>query len=169
MTARIALRRLRSADLRGFQAYRHDEQVARFQGWQPEPDETVAAFIEAMAAVELFPLGQWVQLGIADIDDDALIGDVGICVGADGRAAELGFTLSRGSQGMGLAREAVDAAITLIFGLTAVSRIVSITDSRNVASIRLLQRVGMRQVETLQSVFRGEACTELVFNLPRPS
>ena len=68
-----------------------------------------------MSTVRLFPHGQWVQLGIADRRTHALIGDVGICVAADGEKAEIGFTMDSTAQGMGLGSEAVRAAISLIF------------------------------------------------------
>ena len=39
------------------------------------------------------------------------------------------------------------------------------TDSRNDASIRLLERSGFKRQETRDAVFRGEPCTEHVYVL----
>ena len=89
------LRRLELADLARFQAYRRDPDVGEFQGWEPESDHEAARFIEDMNGVDFFPRGAWVQLGIADKYTDDLIGDVGICVSADGEKAEIGFTVDR--------------------------------------------------------------------------
>jgi RimJ/RimL family protein N-acetyltransferase len=54
-----------------------------------------------------------------------------------------GFTLSRKSQGRGLATEAVRGAIYLIFERTPALRVHAVTDARNLPCIRLLERIGM--------------------------
>jgi RimJ/RimL family protein N-acetyltransferase len=164
---RVAIRRLCDADLPAFQAYRHDARLGRYQGWQPQSDQEALAFIAEMSRAPLFPLGQWVQLGIADRDSDGLIGDVGVCVAGHGGEAEIGFTLGPAAQGRGLATEAVRAAIGLVFERTAVAQVVAVTDSRNLSCVRLLERLGMRKVDTAAAVFRGEACVEHAYALAR--
>ncbi len=166
--ARVRLRRLGVADLRAFQGYRHDTELGRYQGWLPQTDVQAQAFLDAMSRAPLLAPGAWVQLGIADCRDDALIGDIGLCVSSTGDRAEIGFTLRAASQGRGLASEAVMAAIRLVFEATVVARIVGITDARNLASIRLLERVGMRRASTAPTEFRGEACIEHAHELSRP-
>ena len=159
-TARLRLRRLREQDLAPFQAYRRDAELGRYQGWLPMDDGAALAFLQQMADSAFCPPGAWFQLGIAEITGDTLIGDVGIHLQADGSAAEIGFTLARGAQGRGLATEAVAAAIDLVFAHTPAARVVGITDARNSASVRLLDRTGLRRFATLDAVFRGEACVE---------
>lgn len=166
--ARVRLRRLTQADLPAFQAYRHDAELGRYQGWLPQTDAQAQAFLDEMSRATLLAPGAWVQLGIVDGRDDALIGDIGLCVSSTGESAEIGFTLRASSQGHGLAGEAVRAAIQLVFAATAVARIVGITDARNLASIRLLERVGMRRSSTGPAEFRGAACIEHVHELLRP-
>jgi [ribosomal protein S5]-alanine N-acetyltransferase len=63
-----------------------------YQDWEAVPDTVASQFLEEMSDVRLFPLGTWVQLGIADQQTNELIGDVGVCVSADGKQAEIGFT-----------------------------------------------------------------------------
>lgn len=167
--ARVQLRRLGIADLPAFQAYRHDAELGRYQGWLPQTDVQAQAFLDAMSRAPLLAPGAWVQLGIADCRDDALIGDIGLCVSSTGDRAEIGFTLRASSQGRGLASEAVMAAIQLVFEATAVARIVGITDARNFASIRLLERVGMRRASSGPAEFRGGGCIEHVHELSRPT
>lgn len=120
-----------------------------------------------MSDVTLFPRGQWVQLGIADRSTNALIGDVGIWVAADGEKAEIGFTLDATAQGVGFGTEAVREAISLIFERAPVAQIVAVTDTRNLPSIGLLERVGMRRVATIAAVFRGEPCMEHIYAISR--
>jgi RimJ/RimL family protein N-acetyltransferase len=127
-SARVRLRRFRADDLERFQAYRHDPDVGRYQGWAPTSDERARAFIEEMAAEEFGRPGDWLQIAVAGAGD-ALIGDIGLRVMAGGTEAEFGITLARAAQGQGLAEE---AARTLIEGLrsrTRVRRLIAIADT----------------------------------------
>jgi hypothetical protein len=45
----IRLRRFRDSDLAAFQAYRHDPEVGRWQGWTPGPDALALDFLRRMA------------------------------------------------------------------------------------------------------------------------
>ncbi len=166
---RVSLRRLAAADLPTFQAYRHDAGVGQYQDWVPLSDEDASQFIADMSHAVLFPRGHWVQLAIADRRSNELIGDLGICVAADGAAAEIGITLASAAQGMGFATDALQAVIDLTFDQASVSRIVAVVDARNLPAIRLLERVGMRRVDTVAARFRGQPCVEHVYGLPRPS
>lgn len=165
---RVVLRRLCAADLPAFQAYRHDAAVGRYQGWTPQSEPAALAFIEQMADAPLFPAGAWVQIGIADRASDVLIGDIGVCVAADGTTAEIGFSLSTPAQGRGLGTEAVKEAIRLLFQQTPVAEVIGVTDARNVPSIRLLERVGLRRISSQDSIFRGEPCVEHTYAIGRP-
>ena len=163
-SARLALRRFRPDDLRRFQAYRHDPEVARYQGWDPVSDEQARRFLAEMSEAPFGEPGEWLQIAIAD-RDDVLIGDIGLFTAVSGAEAELGISLAREAQGRGLAEE---AARTLIDGLrahTAVQRLVGITDTRNLPSARLLRRLGMRLEAEMPAEFQGEPCMEWHFAL----
>jgi RimJ/RimL family protein N-acetyltransferase len=159
-TPRLLLRRLASGDLKDFQAYRHDPEVGRYQGWLPTDDRAAETFLAEMGRIDIFQPGVWFQLGIADRSSGRLIGDIGICVAMDGNEAEIGFSLCADAQGRGLATEAVREAVALLFEQAGVARVVGITDARNLPSIRLLERVGMRRQQTVAALFRGEPCQE---------
>jgi len=163
-TPRLRLRRLVPDDLAQFQAYRTDPEVGRWQGWTATGDTAARLFLEQNAMVPLFVPGEWFQLGIALAQDDGagpLIGDIGIGLDeADPTRAEIGFSLHLAWQGRGLAAEAVDAARTLAFTQGGVTRLRAVTDTRNAASIRLLERLGFRLEGTVPAIFRGEACEE---------
>jgi aminoglycoside 6'-N-acetyltransferase len=164
---RVVLRRLRRSDLAAFQAYRHDPELGRYQGWSAQSDADAQAFIDEMAAAPPFVRGQWLQLGIADAASDALIGDIGLCLDSDGRSAEIGFTLARAHQGRGLATAAVAQALQLLWDRD-IERVVGITDTRNRASLRLLERLGFVPQQTRTTVLKGEPCDEVVCMLERP-
>lgn len=163
----MKLRRLSPDDLAAFQAYRNDPDVGRWQGWTPLPDAWSLPFLQEMARVALFKPGRWTQLAIADTHTDALLGDLGVYVSPDGREAEFGFTLARAAQGRGIASAAVRAAIARVFAETRVERIHARTDARNTACLRLLQRLGARQLARIDTRLRGAPSVELRHELAR--
>lgn len=162
---RLTLRRLRPGDLPAFQAYRHDPDVGRYQGWEPASDEESLAFLTEMARAPFGRPGEWLQIAIADGVDDRLLGDVYVHLMAVGREAEFGITLARSAQGRGFAEEAARALIDGLGEHTAVRRLIAITDVRNVASARLLRRLGMTLEVEASAEFRGEPCREWHFAL----
>jgi [ribosomal protein S5]-alanine N-acetyltransferase len=142
--------------LDAFQAYRHDEEVGRYQGWEPWSATKALTFLEAMSTVDLLDPGTWCQVGIAARESEGLIGDIGMCVRLKEHQAEIGFSLNAQWQGRGLATEAIGLATDLLFEQTAVDQIVCITDARNLAANRLLRRMRMDHVRTEDALFRGE-------------
>ena len=166
LTPRGRLRRLATTDLAAFQAYRRDPDIGRFQGWSPQGDAEAGAFLAAMNAAPLFAPGAWSQIAIVD-GADALIGDIGVCLARDAETAELGFTLAGAAQGRGLAREAVAAAIALVFRHTPATRILCVTDERNAPAQRLIARLSMTLERQSPALFRGQACTEFHYALAR--
>jgi RimJ/RimL family protein N-acetyltransferase len=125
------------------------------------------AFINEVAAAELFVVGQWAQIAIAEANTGQLVGDIGIFVAENADSAEVGFTLSPTATGKGYATAAVRETFHLLFEYTLVKRIIGVTDARNIPSVRLLERVGMTRVESRETVFRAEPCTEWVYAIPR--
>jgi len=171
-TPRTWLRRLSLADLADFQAYRTDPEVGRWQGWTATGEPAARLYLTQNAACALFVPGDWFQVGIALRSPDGrgpLIGDIGLCVDADDPACgHIGFSLNRQWQGRGLATEAVAAARTLAFGPGGLQRLTAVTDTRNLASVQLLRRLGFRLEHTAAAVFRGEACQEHHFVAEAP-
>jgi ribosomal-protein-alanine N-acetyltransferase len=161
------LRRMRPHDLAAFQAYRSLPELGRYQGWSSMSDAEALQFLDDVHRAPLFTQGHWVQLGIAELESDALVGDIGLYLSEDGTSGEVGFTLRPASQGRGVATLAVREALQLFFSATNVNRVLAITDERNLPSFRLLERVGFQIIESRQAVFRGEPCTERVYALPR--
>jgi [ribosomal protein S5]-alanine N-acetyltransferase len=163
----VVLRRLALSDLAAFQAYRHDAVLGQYQGWSATSDADAASFLTEMSTAPLLRPGTWSQIGIATSDSQTLVGDIGLFLASDGQHAEIGFTLRRESQGLGLATTAVREAIHLVFEHTTTEQVLGITDARNLPSIRVLERVGMRKTESRSVLFRGEACIEYIYAVSR--
>lgn len=162
------LRRLHVDDLAAFQAYRAIPELGRYQGWTPMPEHEAIDFLTRMHEKPLLRRGEWIQLGIADRTTQELIGDIGIYLSDDGAGAEIGFTLAPQSQGRGIATAAVRAAVQLVFENTPVRHVTGMTDTRNLASARLLERAGFIYRHDREALFRDQPCTEKVYTLERP-
>ena len=131
-------------------------------------DASAAAFLDTMASAPIGIPGEWFQIAVADRSTDALIGDIGICLRNDGtRTAEIGFTIAPTAQGQGLGTEAVTAVLAMLFDAGDVELVEGITDERNMPSIRLLERVGMRFLRMQEAMCKGEPCTEHVYSIAR--
>ena len=161
------LRRLAVSDLPEFQAYRSDSLLARYQDWSAKSDAEACAFLARMNTAELLQPGAWSQIGIAEPDSSILIGDIGLFLSADGRQAEIGITLRRQSHGRGIGTAAAREAINLVFERTNAERVLGIADARNIRSIRLLQRLGMRILESRDAISREEPCIDHIYSLSR--
>ncbi len=166
IVAGAVLRRLAVSDLPAFQAYRNDSLLGRYQGWSAKSDAEAGAFLARMSAAELFEPGVWAQIGIADLHG-LLIGDIGLLLATDGQHAEIGITLRRESQGCGIGTAAAREAIDILFERTDAESVLGIADARNAQSIRLLQRVGMRMLESRSAVYRDEPCIDHVYAVTR--
>jgi RimJ/RimL family protein N-acetyltransferase len=168
-TDRLILRRFHARDVDAFSAYRSDPVVARYQSWDPPftADEAIS-FVGSLASVHPGSPDEWFQFAIQDRATGDLIGDCGLRV--DGRSpdvAELGFTLARDRQGRGFALEAVAAVLAYAADRLGVRRVVAVTDARNGPSIALLERLGMRHMESRTVRFKGERCEEREYRLDR--
>lgn len=165
-TGRLVLRRFADRDLAAFQSYRCDPEVGRYQGWSALDAAGAAEFIARMAVAAIGVPGEWFQVAIADKSTGILVGDIGIGFDKDRSGiAEIGFSMAPAVQRRGLGTEAVQAALMLLFESGKVDVVEGITDARNVPSIRLLERVGMRHARTQQALFKGEVCTEHVYSI----
>ena len=164
---RVRLRKLRASDFLSFHAYRSDADVARYQSWLPMSETEASEVLREYARNAGLEPGEWAQIGIAAIEDDNLIGDLGVWLAPDGRWAEFGVSLHPQFQRDGMGRESAAALTTLLFAHTAVQRVVAVTDTRNLACIALLQSLGMRLVDTAEAEFKGEVCSEHVFAIER--
>lgn len=160
------LRRFTAADIAAFARYRADAELARFQGWSPIDLEAARRFVTTMAALPDLQPGQWIQLAIADVDDDALVGDVGVFVDAAMTESEVGFTVAREFQGRRHAANAVRLLVELLAAATPVGLLRATTDVRNLGSIRVLERTGFVATHEYATEFKGEPCTERAYRLP---
>jgi [ribosomal protein S5]-alanine N-acetyltransferase len=138
------LRKIRLTDAPDIFAYASDPAVARYTTWPPHP--TVAAteaFVrEVLQRYAQGLVGPW---GIVHRDDGRLIGSCGFAyVMAWHGRAEIAYALSRPYWGQGLMPEAVRAVFAFGFDTLHLNRIEARCELENVASERVMQKVGMQ-------------------------
>lgn len=142
---RLRLRSLLANDAERMFAYRSQPQVQKYQSWAPTSIGEVRSFIDRMSERE-FNVPGWYQVGIAEQADDLLIGDCGIHVlETDSRVAEIGITIAPAFQGNGYAAEAINAILNLLFVQLGKHRVFASVDPRNLQSMALMKRLGLRQ------------------------
>ena len=146
-TNRLVLRPFTEADLPAFAAYRSDPEVARYQSWSPPYSMDAArAFLEQMSRAVPGTPGTWFQLAMERHAQPGIIGDCAFQVlPEDALQAQIGFTLSPAFQRQGYASEAVRELVSFLFAEFKLHRITAICDAKNLASARLLERIGMRR------------------------
>lgn len=141
-TPRLLLRSFRLTDIDDALAYRNDEEFARYMPHIPQPFTRKDA--EEFVAVNMAE--PWRQSPtFAVVFDGKVIGTVNFKVNAETRSAMLGYAIGREWWGQGLAFEAVSAAVTWASSTFRLTRLWAACDPLNARSIRLMQRLGMKQ------------------------
>jgi RimJ/RimL family protein N-acetyltransferase len=143
-TARLILRRSKDTDAAAVFEYGGDPDVARFADWPrlTNIDEARSAVVNATLR---WNSGDYAWR-ITVMPDDTPVG--GVACSFDGDRAEFGFLVHRKLWGRGYATEAAGAVYQWLTSLQSVQRIQATCDIENVASARVLEKLGM-QCETV--------------------
>ena len=112
----------------------------------PKTFDEVTDFITKKVSSTIDVVDTWHQLVINNIDNDRIIGDVGIhFFDSDKYQVEIGCTLDKQYHGKGYATEALAGTVDFLFNELNKRRIVTSIDPRNIKSIELMQRLGFRK------------------------
>jgi RimJ/RimL family protein N-acetyltransferase len=168
ITQRLALRDLEANDGPRIFSYHRRPEVSEFQSWGTESVDVVQSFIRSLATMQPGTPGKWYQVGIYLLDGGKLVGDCGFrTLTDDPEQVEIGMTLAPEFQGQGFATEAARALLDYLFVTLDKHRVFGSVDPRNVSSLKLLERLGMRKeahfVKSLR--FRGEWVDDMIFAL----
>lgn len=139
---RIRLRAMTAVDVPRLYTQFSDPKVMRY--WSRGPLMRVEDAREMFDEIDRgVRAGEFLQWAIARREDDLMIGSCALFAqNAAHRRAEIGFALSSAHWGHGYAQEAVRLVLDHAFGVLDFHRIEADVDPRNVASLRLLERVG---------------------------
>lgn len=162
-TKRLVLRAARADDLDPLHAIFSDPRAMRY--WDrpaydaPGPTQ---AFLD------------WFMTPQPDTREEYILELDGRCIGKAGVWArpEVGYILHPDVWGMGLAKEALEAILPRAFGKwPEQDHLTAETDPRNLASVRLLRRLGFRLIETRSRDFLyggTEWCDTALYQCQRP-
>jgi ribosomal-protein-alanine N-acetyltransferase len=142
-TTRLRLRPFLPRDLDALHALFIHPDVRRFL-WDDRvvSRDTVQGLIAAsLASFSVQDFGQWLA---EDRGTRVLVGFCGLRPTDDAQEIELLYALAPERWGEGLATEAGDAVLTHAFQRVGLPRVVARTDSPNLASVRVLERLGMQ-------------------------
>lgn len=129
-----------SAHAAALAAYRTLPEIARYQSWSvPYSEADALSMLAGQDGRTALERGDWTQLAVTDAS--GLLGDLAVSLDHTGEHAEVGVTLAPHSQGRGVATEALGALVDALLA-SGVRRIEARTDPANLASIRVLERLG---------------------------
>jgi RimJ/RimL family protein N-acetyltransferase len=166
-TDRLTLRPFSPGDFDDLYAYQSRPEVARFLHWEARDEAQVReAFRVQCGETRLEAEGDWLTFAVVWRQAGRVVGEVGLKLVSRGhRQGETGFVFNPDYQGKGLATEAVAAMLGLAFGGLGWHRVIGCCDARNLGSVRLMERLGMRrEAHFAHSVMvKGEWADELVY------
>lgn len=153
-TARLALRRLSTADWSELQAVMSDEESFLYTDDAPLDEDAVLHWLESDSSLKLTTPGQWFFLGLELKDGGKVIGYVRLNRGE--WEAELFIRLHRDYQKQAYALEAMEGVLGFCFEGINLHRATIACDSRNAAACRLCERLGLRREgELLKNKWSG--------------
>ena len=144
-TARLLLRPLETADLDAMGQVFEDTRVSRFIGDGRLWDEASVASWLGRAQVHLATHG-FGSLAVVEAATARTIGEAGLILLEGGPEVELTYTFAHDAWGDGYATEAAHAVLAWGFQSVGLERIVAIVHPQNVASQRVLEKLGMRAI-----------------------
>ena len=146
-TERLHLRESRSDDAEATLAVLSSEEVCRYYDLSPLTSLDEARTLIAGRAAA-FARGERIRWALAHREDDVVIGSCGLSRwDEEAGQAETGYELASAWQGRGLMREALTAIIGFGFGQMQLRQVEANVVPGNEASLRLLRRLGFREVE----------------------
>ena len=168
-TERLRLRPFDDTDAIDIFALQSNAYVLRY--WDAPPwSERVRADQFIAACRQMEEEGTGARLAVDRVSDWAFIGWCTLSRwNPDYRSASLGYCFDAAAWGYGYATEAVGALLRWAFETLDLNRVQAETDTRNVASARLLEKLGFVREGKLREdcVVNGEVSDSWVFGLLR--
>lgn len=166
-TERLIIRPISMNDKKSIFAYRADPDPSKYLSLVPNSEKDVEEFIKKSSNVINLP-GTWFNFVIMEQRTFEIIGDIGIHfleTDSENKQVEIGYTLDRANRGNGYATEALSVIIDYLMVSLNKHRITASIDPINVASIKLIERLGFRkEAHFIESFyFHGKWVDDLVY------
>ena len=151
-TERLVLRQMVAADAESVFAFRSDREVQRYNGGAIHRLEQASELIQEIT--DDYRKGVGLEWGVTRRGDDSVLGIFGYTHWSDEhQRAEIGYCLHRGHWRQGIAQEAMRAILTFGFGTMGLNRIHACPWADNIASVRLLEKLGFHHEGTLRDEY----------------
>ena len=167
-TERLVLREFREDDWRAVLDYQRDPLYLRYYPWEDRSEADAREFVDMFRGWQAEQPRRRFQLAITRRDDGGLIGNCGVRRKPGNEwEADIGYELSPRYWGCGYATEAAWAMVDCGFRELGLRRISSWCIADNVASARVLERLGFKQEGRLRSneFFKGRWWDTLLYAL----
>lgn len=167
-TPRLLLREFVADDWRAVYAYQNDPRYLEFYEWDHRTEQDVKHFVNLFLMQQQETPRTKFQLAITLANSNRLIGNVGIRKRElKTHTAELGYELDPRMWSNGYASEAATAMLKFAFETIRVHRVMAYVISNNHNSIRLLEKLGLRQEGRLREheFFKGRYWDTLVYGM----
>jgi RimJ/RimL family protein N-acetyltransferase len=147
LTARLKLRPFTRGDVDAVLAYRKREDVARYLFDPPmNHDMVTEAIQQRIGQISLYDEDDKIILAVERIEDRLLIGEISLILRSlEFEQGEIGYIFNPDFHGQGYATEAAAALLAFGFDEYGMHRIMARCDARNIASSRVMERLGMRR------------------------
>jgi RimJ/RimL family protein N-acetyltransferase len=165
-TERLRLRHLAPADLAAMHAIESRPEVVRWLYWEPRTEAEVREALERRIARARDAPETGVTFGVEVVATGELVGHVSLTVEPH-RQGEIGFIFHPDHQGHGYATEAGAAVLGIAFDAYGLHRVFGRLEARNVASARVLEKLGLRREAHLRENewVKGEWQSEAIYAL----
>jgi len=148
-TGRLILREFVKSDFDAVFAYSSDPKVTRYLFFGPRDAESTAEYLEELLASQIEQPRTRFELAVEEAASGRVIGACDLSV-IEANAVDLGYMLGTQDWGKGYATEISLALLEAAFRELRAERVISTVDVNNGASIRVLEKIGMRW----EAVFR---------------
>jgi RimJ/RimL family protein N-acetyltransferase len=167
-TTRLALRPFVASDVEAMLDLESREDVVQHLPWGVM-DRAAAEAQVARRVTQTAITGDHTAIVLAATipPDDRMIGEFMLQLSSErNRSGEIGWTLHPDVQGHGYALEASRELLRLGFEDLGLHRIMAAADPRNVASTRLMERLGMSREGVFRHVmFKGEWLDDVIYSI----
>ena len=165
-TGRLRLRDFQDNDIKNIQEYATDPLVIKYLTFGPNTEEDSKQFIEFCKKNQTESPRTNYELGITHPMENKLIGGCGIKIDSQKNSvAVIGYCLNRYYWGNGYATEAAFGLLRFGFEELRMHRIYAYVDPENLASRRVLEKIGMTCEGHLREnmVIHGEHRDSLIY------
>ena len=148
-TARLNLREFVRTDFRAVHAYSSDPRVTRYLFFGPRDEDSTTEYLDGLLASQRERPRTRFELAVEEIASGQVIGACDLSF-IERNVVDLGYMLGIENWGKGYATEIALALVDAAFFDLRADRVISTVDINNGASIRVLEKIGMRW----EAVFR---------------